>query len=204
MSRKRPIGADRLRIEPAVIGLEVGDTTPPLAVMAERRDGVAAYQVPATLESMDANVLAPDARFPGRFVAKAFGGTQIRAVYRGREVLADVTVTGRRFAEVKTTLNAGADDFDVLIEVLAAEAEGPLEYRVYRAGQTAAETWVAAQEAPFGQGRQVTLRSPRMRQGPSSTVYHLMVEARDPSGGSVQQYPLTFRLRPQLETVDPR
>lgn len=71
------IRADSLRIEPALISLQVGQSTPQLAVLGEGPDGVP-YQVPALLESMDPNVLAPHPELAGRFVAKVIGGTQIR------------------------------------------------------------------------------------------------------------------------------
>ena len=189
--------SDPLSIEPSKISLQVGEATPPLAVMAHRADGGPPYEVPAALESMDPNVLTPDPQNPGRFVAKAFGGTQVRALYRGREAVATVEVTGKRFVSVTPTLNEGDQDFNVSVKVVAAESEGELEYRVYAAGQPPAESWVPAQQA--GESRQVELRSPRMAYGPRGTRYQLMIEARSPSGGSVQQYPLTFQLKARIE-----
>lgn len=87
----------------------------------------------------------------------------MRAVYRGREAFATVQVSGDRFLEVETQLNARPDDFDVSIEVLAAESEGPLEYRVYPAGQPPTETWVPSQTDPAG--HRTTLSGPRMAYG---------------------------------------
>lgn len=194
-------GGDPLRIEPAAVGLQVGQETPTLSVWADGPGGVP-YRVPAVLESMDEDVLAADPKRPGRFIARAFGGTQIRASYRGREALAEVTVAGKRFVLVDTTLNVGVEDFDVSIEVLADETEGPLKYRVYRAGQPPPQSWVPAEKVSAGW--QARLRSPRMAQGPSSTLYRLMIEASDPAGKSVAKYPLSFQLIPHLKRTDGR
>ena len=192
--------SDTLAVEPAEVTLQVGQTAPPLAVMAVAADGTR-YQVPATLQSADPAVLAPDAAAPGRFVAKGLGETQLRADYRGRTAYAKVVVSGRRFLDVKTSDPVGADtQFDITIEVLAAESEGPLEYRVYGAGQQPAETWVPAQAQ--GDTRVVTLRSPRMNYGPRGSLYQLVIEARSPGGGAPQQYPLTFRLKEGIERLD--
>jgi hypothetical protein len=188
--------ADRLYIEPAQVSLQVGQPLPPLAVMAQGAEGPP-YQVPATLESMDPNVLAPDPQLPGGFTAKALGGTQVRATYRGRDATATVEVNGQRFVGVTPTLNEGDQDFDVSVKVLAAESEGELQYRVYAAGQPPPENWVPAQQ--IGQMRQVELRSPRMAYGPRGTRYQLIIEARSPSGGPVQQYPLSFQLKSRIE-----
>jgi len=184
---------DELWVEPRELDMQVGDPTPPLAVMARGADGVA-YQVPgATLESLDQTVLSPDPESPGRFTAKSFGQTHVRGVYRGREVLARVTVAGKRFVKVDLKRPEGdQNNFELPIEVLAAQSEGALEYRVYQAGQAAAESWVPSQSQ--GEFRQTLLRSPRLPYGPRGMQYQLVVEARDPANGSVQRYPLTFRL----------
>ena len=89
--------------------------------------------------------------------------------------------------EVKTTPNMAEKDFDVTIEVLAAAAEGPLEYRVYVEGEAAPDAWTANE--PQGDSRRVELHSPRMAYGPPGTLYHLMIEARDAATKTVQQYP---------------
>ena len=119
------------------------------------------------------------------------GRTQLKANYRGIDVFATVTVKGNRFVDVKATPNAGEKDFNVSIEVLAAESEGPLEYRVYTTGETPPETWTPNE--PQGGSRRVVLRSPKLALGPPGTIYHLMIEARDTKTQTVQQYPLTFR-----------
>jgi hypothetical protein len=160
------------------------------------------YEVPATLETTDANVLRPEPLLPGQFTAASLGSTQVRGVYRSREVFATVTVTGERFLDVNTTLNEGAQDFSVAIEVLAAASEGPLEYRTYVAGQAPAEVWQPAEEA--GEFRRVTLQSPQIPYGPRSARYSLVIEARSTVGGDVQQYPFTFRLAPNIERTDER
>jgi hypothetical protein len=94
--------------------------------------------------------------------------------------------------DVRPTLQKGADDFGVQLEVLADESEGPLEYRVYVAGQQPTEGWKAAEAGPGGS--RVVLDSPRMPLGPLDTRYGLIVEARSAADQSVQTYPLTFRL----------
>jgi len=189
-----PSLGDPLSIEPSEITLQVGQATPPLKVTAQGQSGPP-HEVPAVLESTDPNVLAPDA--PGRFVAKGFGSTQLRAEYRGREAFSKVTVTGNRFMKVNARLNEGTENFDVSLEVLAAKSEGPLEYRVYVAGQSPAEAWVPAEVQ--GEFRRVSLRGPAMPYGPRGALYHLMIEARDAGGGAIQQYPLTFRLKEDIE-----
>jgi hypothetical protein len=184
------VNPDKLSIEPADITLQTGETTPPITVTATATDGTT-YQAPAQVESQDENVLvaAPDA--PGRFKAKGLGRTQLKASFRGVDAFATVTVRGNRFTDVKATPNQGEKDFDVSIEVLAAESEGPLEYRVYASGQTPPETWTPNE--PQGTSRRVVLRSPKLAYGPQGTLYHLMIEARDAKTQTVQQYPLTFR-----------
>lgn len=198
----RVIRAPRIWITPPALSLKVGQRTPPMSVMAAGDDGLA-YQVPAGLQSMDHDVLAaaPDGR--DRFVAKALGTTQLRAAYRGAEAFADVTVQGQWFLEVnevKDSFNGGAEDFDIALKVLADPSEGPLEYRIYAAGQTPAENWTEARLD--GGSRRVVLRSPRLPYGPPNSLYHLILEARAPSGGGVRQYPFSFRLKQQVERAD--
>ncbi len=192
-------GADQLWIEPPEASLKVGETTPRFAVMARGADG-GQYPVPATLDSMDTNVLRPEALLPGQFVAASLGSTQVRGLYRNREVFATVTVTGERFLDVNTTLNEGAQDFSVGIEVLAAASEGPLEYRTYVAGQAPPDGWQPAEEA--GAYRRATLQSPQIPYGPRSARYSLIIEARSTVSGAVQEYPFTFRLAPSIEQTD--
>ena len=190
--------AEPIRIEPSSINITVGQATPPLRVFAESPDG-RMDQVPATLEATDPSVLEPDPLQPDQFVARALGSAQVRAEYRGREAFATVQVSGDRFLQVDTRLNARHDEFDVSIEVLAAEAEGPLEYRVYPAGEPPAETWVGSKAE--ADGHRTTLRGPRLAYGEPGATYHLVLEARSSRDGSVQRYPLTFRLRPEIERV---
>ncbi|MFW5692653.1 MAG: hypothetical protein ACOCWL_00410 [Thermoguttaceae bacterium] len=191
--------SEPIRIDPNAINITVGQSTPPLRVYTQSADGQM-DQVPATLEVTDTNVLEPDPLQPGQFVARALGSAQVRAVYRGQEAFATVQVSGDRFLEVETQLNARPDDFDVAIEVLAAEAEGPLEYRVYPVGQPPAETWVPSQAE--AEGHRTTLRSPRMDYGGYGAMYHLILEARSTRDDSVQQYPLTFRIRQEIDRVE--
>ena len=198
MARVTVGSSDPIVIEPNAITITVGQATPPLRVFAKSPDG-RMDQVPATLEATDPTVLEPDPLQPGQFVARSLGSAQVRAVYRGREAFATVQVSGDRFLEVETQLNARPDDFDVSIEVLAAESEGPLEYRVYPAGQPPTETWVPSQTDPAG--HRTTLSGPRMAYGERGAMYHLILEARNPRDGSTERYPLTFRIRPEIERI---
>jgi hypothetical protein len=191
--------ADRIFIEPPTVQLRVGERTPAFSVVAESPSG-STYGVPATLQSADPSILVPDDLLPDRFVAESVGGTQVRATYRGRETAAEVTITGQRFVDVQTTLNEGPDDFGVTIEVLAAKSEGALEYRVYVAGQEPQGSWVAAQDQ--GEYQRAVLQTPRIRYGPRSAQYHLVIQSRDQATGSVQRYPFTFRLVPNIQRTD--
>lgn len=71
---------------------------------------------------------------------------------------------------------------------------------MYRTGQTPSGGWTPARVE--GDRRRVVLESPRIPTGPPSTFYTLTFEARDPATGTVQQYPFTFRLAPQIERAE--
>jgi hypothetical protein len=191
--------AERVWIEPGDCTLQLGQRSPRFAVLAAG-EGSPAHEVPVPLETCDPSVLAPDPASPGRFIARDFGATQLRALYRGCEGVVNVNVSGKRFLSVTTTLNEADRDFDVTIEVLAAASEGPIDYRVYADGQTPPATWQASQPAG-AESRRVVLRSPRMPYVSRSSVYRLILEAQDPAG-KVQRYPFTFRLVPKLERTD--
>ncbi|MHB8897414.1 MAG: hypothetical protein ACYC6Y_01565 [Thermoguttaceae bacterium] len=184
-----------LSIQPADVSLKVGETTPPMTVLAHET-GRPPYPVPAELESLDPQVLSPAGLADTRFAALALGGTQIRATYRGRDALAGVTVTGERFLAVDTSLDGGTSDFTVRIEVLAAGSEGPLEYRVTAAGQPPAEEWVPGQ--PQGTQQRAVLSSSRISYGDRTARYSLILEARPQGGGPAQRYPFTFRLESRI------
>ncbi len=154
---------DALSIEPADMTLQVGETTPLVTVTGKGPDGTT-YQAPALVESQDEKVLVATPEAPGHFQAKAMGRTQLKATYKGADVFATVTVKGNRFMEVKATPNAGEKDFDVSIEVLAAESEGPLEYRVYTGRY--ARGHLDAQRAE-GQSRRVELRTSKLSLRPA-------------------------------------
>jgi len=190
---------DRLWIEPPAAAIEIGQSTPPFTVMARAADGLV-YQVPAVLESGDPNILVADARIPGAFRATGLGATQVRALYRSREALAEVTITGRRFVDVRTTLDEGEQEFGVTVEVLAVQSEGALEYRIYSSGQTPPDRWVPNE--PLDGRRRVVLRSPQIPYGDRTARYGLVLEARSLADGSVQRYPFTFRLAPNIERTD--
>jgi hypothetical protein len=185
-----------LSIDPDHLTLKLGQTTPSYVVSVLGSDGKS-HEVQAALESMNANVLAADPDAPGRFVAKGYGATQVRAVFRGHEVFASVEVTGQRFDRVISTLDEGDRDFAVKVQVTAAKSEGALEYRLRVVGQPPPDQWIAARSA--GDFQEVELHSPRMSYGPRDTKYPLVIEARAASGGPVQQYPLTFQLKTRIE-----
>jgi hypothetical protein len=181
--------ADSLSINPPEISLQAGQSTAP-AVMAKSADGTE-VAVPAAIESLDKNVLDADPAQGGQFVARSQGQTQLHAVYRGQEVFAKVSVSGRRFQSVKAAHNRiDKEHFDMTIEVLAAGGEGELEYRVYAEGDASAkENWVPNQ--PEGDTRKVTLRSDPLSYN-QGDEYHLIIEARDKNTKRVEKYPLTL------------
>ncbi len=184
-----------LSIQPTDVSLKVGETTPLMTVMA-RETGRPPYPVPGALQSLDPSVLAPAGQAAGMFVARGLGATQVRASHRGREALANVTVTGERFLRVDTTLDSGTSDFGVQIEVLAAASEGPLEYRVSVAGQPPQDEWVPAQ--PYEGQQRASLGSSRIPYGDRTARYSLTLEARPQGGGLAQRYPFTFRLESRI------
>ena len=184
---------DPLRVAPADITLQVGETTPPVTISGKGPDGTP-YQVPATLENQDEKVLGAASDAPGRFVAKAMGRTQLKAHYRSLDVFTTVTVPGKRFMEVKTTPTQGDKKFDVTVEILASAAEGPLAYRVYVDGETAPDSWTP--DEPRGDSRHVILHGLKPAYASAGTLYHLVIEARDAATKQVQQYSVTLRVRP--------
>ena len=184
-----------LSIRPADISLRVGESTPVTTVMAHET-GRMPYPVPANLESLDPSILTSEGQAPGVFLAQGLGATQIRATHRGREAMANVTVTGERFLRVDTTLESGTSDFAVKIEVLAAASEGPLEYRVSAAGQPPQEDWIPAQ--PHDGQQRAVLTSSRIPYGDRLARYSLILEARPQGGGAAQRYPFTFRLESRI------
>jgi hypothetical protein len=188
-----------LTIEPGVLTLARDEVTPPIRVMATT--GTAPpFVVPTTVESLNPAVLAPDPARPDCFRAMGYGSTQLHAAYGGREATINVTVSGARFTNVTPKLVEGANDFSVDIQVQGADGEAGVEYRVFQTGQTPSETWTPAQ--PVDGHPMVTLHSPTIPIGPPSTIYNVMIEARNPSGAGVQQYPLTFRLTHVLQQTN--
>ena len=184
-----------LSIQPADVSLRVGKSTPLMTVMAHET-GRPPFPVPATLESLDPSVLTSAGQTPGTFFAQGLGATQVRATHRGREAMANVTVTGERFLAVDTTLDSGTRDFAVRIEVLAAASEGPLEYRVSAEGHPPQEDWIPAQ--PHDGQQRAVLNSARIPYGDRTARYSLILEARPQGGGVAQRYPFTFRLESRI------
>jgi hypothetical protein len=201
------ISPDKLSFEPSELTLKVDEKTPLMVVKATAADGTT-MQVPAVIESMDKNVLDGTPESPGCFVGKGLGQTKLRGTYRGVDCFATVSVTGKRFEDVHTTLNPRDQDFDVAIEVLAAASEGELEYRVYKEGETPADTWTTNQaaagspEQPGGDQRSATLHSPAMQYGPRGSLYHLVLEARSKGSPNAQKYPLTLQLGYTINRVE--
>jgi len=191
--------ADQLSITPSTCDLQVGQPTPPFSVMAHPVGGQP-YRVSASLQSLDPVILAPDSLAPDRFVGGTFGQTQVVADYRGRQAVATVTVSGKRFLEViPTSVDETAADFEVTLRVLAAPSEAPLQYRVYSPGDTLKENWTDAQMT--GGNIEASLRSPRIARGPYGMQYHLVLEARRPDG-STQKYQYKFQLVSVLKETE--
>ena len=179
---------ETLAFDPPQLSIGVGEITPLVKVTATGPDGSQTSACRPMVESADPNIVDRVPASPGCFVAKALGQTQLKASYKGREATCTVSVSGKRFQDVKWTVTRGKDDFTVNIEVLAAESEGELEYRVYREGATPEENWVPNQ--PEARGRKASLRTPAIPYGQRDEVYHLVIEARDKAGKSIQKYPL--------------
>jgi hypothetical protein len=180
---------DSVYFNPPSYNLQAGDPATP-AIMAKSADGTE-VAVAAPIESLDKNVMDVNPAQPGQFIARSQGQTQFRAAYRGKEVFAQVSVSGKRFETVKPEHNPiDKDTFEMTIEVLAAAGEGDLEYRVYNANDPSPkDNWVP--NAADGDKRKVILRSDRIRYD-SGEQYNLVIEARDKKTNSVQKYPLTL------------
>jgi hypothetical protein len=195
--KTRPSGAEGttpaavgLSITPDHVRLEPGQSTP-VFVARELDSAGHSHTVPAILESMDLTVLRPDPDTPGRFVAKGYGTTKVRAAYQGREASAVVEVAGQRFTNVtvSTSSQVGTATFDMTVLVRTAQSEGRMEYRIYEAGQTPPDHWTAAE--PRDGGQQVELRIPQLER---EKKYRLVIEGRDGPSGTVEQYLLPFML----------
>jgi hypothetical protein len=177
--------ADTITIEPGDFMLQPGQAAT-AAVMAQPAGGGEKVAVQVPIESLDKNVIDADPSSPGQFTAKSQGQTQLRAVYRGKEVFAKVSVAGQRFQSVRSSYNDS--DKSVTIDVSAAASEGEIEYRVYEDGVPPKENWVPNNQQE-GDARKATLRSDPITDKPE---VHLTIEARDKATKSVQKYPLTL------------
>ncbi len=103
-----------------------------------------------------------------------------------------------RFLDVQPSISDEfVPDFTVRLDITAANTDRPLEYRAYVTGQAPSETWTAAERQ--GESQRVTVASPAIHTGPFSTVYDLTLEARNPADGSIERYPLRFRLSPGVD-----
>jgi len=190
---------ETLAIEPQRVSVKLGESTPRFVVSLRRSDGTQ-RTVDAAPLSADESILLRDRQDPARFTARGLGRTQVRARVGDRDVFADVTVVGERFAAVKTSItDQGERDFQVSIDIVAADPETPLEYRAYVADETPPERWTPSQQQ--GGSRRAVVESPRIATGPPAAFYHLILEARDPRDNSIQKYPYTFRLGRTIEEV---
>jgi len=134
-------------------------------------------------------------------VAKSQGQTQLHASYRGKEVLAKVSVSGKRFETVNPSLNELSNDqFDVTIEVLAAGAEGELEYRYMMPRQPTRKRI----GFPISRGQQSQGDAPQRRDdfGPRGMMYHLVFGGPRQGTKRVEKYPLSLQLGVTLKKVE--
>jgi len=206
--------AHKFSVEPAaspqVVGLEIqphekvlkpGDSVE-FTVKATTQQGDKIELPDAKLESLDQRVLAPDGQQPRRFVAKAPGRTQVRASHDDRQVLADVSVMGKRFMKVDMQYHPGEKQFHVTLNIQAEGGDGDWEYRTYLPGQTPANGWKGATQE--GDVLKVGLTSPPIAYKQRGELYELVIEARHKKSGAVEQYPQSFWLREVLEPGRPQ
>jgi hypothetical protein len=180
-----------LRIEPQNIVLQVGERSPPITVIVEGPAGPTA--VAATLQSLDAAVVAPEDPFRGRFVARGEGQTQIQAEFHGATATANVTVSsGPCFQTVRMEDDPAKNAFRVVFDIMTPASSGPLEYRAYKAGTTAPDRWVADQ--PQGERRRAQFSTDWLPYGAPDSVYRIVAEVRDESG-KIQRYPISFEAK---------
>lgn len=190
----------KLAMTPMDHTMRVGELTPSFVVMATDATG-STFQVPAELMSTDPNILQADVSDPTRFRAVSLGTTQIRASHNGTDIYATVSVGGDRFMNVEGQLSEGPTSFNVMLTVSANTDSGALEYRVYEAGQTPPESWIAGQASAEGQN--VMLPGPQMSYNPNRNhQYTLVVESRTAGGGEPQKYMYNFRLAGIIEKVN--
>lgn len=195
-----------LRFVPDTLRLPVGSDPAAVRVVEVLRDGSEGRDVTAEpgLELTQPADVAKVERTAGGPAIRPIGTGETRVGARlgtlTAEIPLKVTVSGDRFVNVETTPNFGATDFTVTIEVLSANSEGPLEYRVYGEGTLPPERWETSQE--FGQNRRVVLESPRLPYRGEGALYNLVIESRGAGGGIAQRYPFTFRLVRNIERTD--
>lgn len=129
----------------------------------------------------------PDAAHP---MAIAERGAPVSVVAAGEKT--------ERFQDVRPSISDEfVPSFTVNLGITAANTDRPLEYRAYVTGQSPSENWTPAER--HGDGQRVTVASPAIHTGPFSTVYDLTLEARNPADGSIERYPLRFRLAPGVD-----
>lgn len=135
------------------------------------------------------------------YVEGASVGPGVGVVEEGRIPVQTGAATAR-FRNVQATISDQiVPDFTLGLEVTADGSAGPLEYRAYVPGQTPPDRWTPAQ--PRGDAQCAELQSPPIRTGPLSTWYDLMLEARNPSDGSIEQCPLKFRIQGTTDVKTP-
>jgi hypothetical protein len=201
-----PAGVASLRFMPDTLRVPMGSEGAPVKLVEVLQDGSSGRDVTSSpgLELTQPPDVARVELTPAGPVIRPVGTGETRIGARLGLLTAEtplkVVVSGDRFTNVETKPNWGEDDFSVTIDVLSANSEGQLEYRVYGDGNPPPEKWVASQEA--GANRRVVLESPRMPYRGQGAQYNLIIEARDGAGGIVQRYPFTFRLVRNIERTD--
>jgi hypothetical protein len=192
-----PPGDEELRLIPRSITVHIGERTPRIRALARSRTGGGGRDVNAQWASENEALLAKDPQSPGRFAGKAAGKTRLKATFGDLEpAFVDVTVKGDPFRKV--TMREKPDwkpdnRFAVTVDIEASEQPDiGLEYRLSATNDPDGGRWVPATVA--GDFLKASLTSPDIRQGPEGERYHLRIEARDKQGGTLDSYPLSFRI----------
>jgi hypothetical protein len=184
-------GPTQIRIVPSEATLTVGQVSPAFDVQIRRPGETNFVTVDMPVEASDANILE---RVDGRrnaFRALKQGTAQVRVKVADRTAWAQVAVVGNLFERVKRTdANQHGDAFDITVEIEGSGPGKPVEYRLFRAGESPAGGWLPAEAV--GDRVRIKLTSPRLRFD-LDNMYQLTIEAR--TDGAVQRYPYWFGLR---------
>ena len=192
-------GNVRLKAQPSITTIRVGERTAPITVLVSTP--AREHPVDVVWTSEDQTVAAPDPKEPGRFIGKRVGQTQLKATFGNQSTTVAVRVTGDPFTKV--TIKEQPDfqpgnRFSVNIEIEATNSpDDKLEYRVSTGGDPDSGDW---KPAPGAANQRFEMSSPPLKRGPDDTTYHLKLEARDPQQQVVARYPLSFSLRPAIQS----